>query len=160
MLKLGGEACVCQSHAEPVPGTRRGACSILHSPPGTGPCACPLLPAPPGSLQTWGSLAPRLFPGCPQQMRLLLGTGQHLHRAHSSACLVWLHPRERTPTHPPLAPTGESRKCGRAKKEQKKKSQEFWCNPSQAMLCTARHLTQSTVTSLPAETSFPALFGN
>lgn len=89
-----------------------------------------------------GKLRTKVVPWVPSAVRLLLGTGQPLHWAHSSACVVWLHPRERAPTHPrerapshpPLLPTGESRKCGRAKTEQKRKSQEFWCDTWQVML--------------------------
>lgn len=159
MLKLGGEACVCQPHAEPVPGTRRGACSVLHSPPGTGPVHVHSCLPSQGLCKHWEASHQGCSLGAPSRRGSSLEQGRPF--TGLTAQPVWLHPRERTPTHPPLVPSEESRKWGRVKTEEKRRAKNFGVTHRRPcwVLCTARHLTHK-VTSLPAEPSFPVLFCN
>lgn len=71
-----------------------------------------------------------------------------------SLCCVAAPQGEDTQPRSSYAPTGESRKCGRAKIEKKMKSQQFWSDLSQAMLgavhSKAPHMEQSHLSAYRA----------
>lgn len=73
--------------------------------------------------------APRLLPGLPEQTTLLLGMGKPPSQG-STAQLVWLHPRERTPTLL-LLPQGRAENGAEQKQTEEKEKLGILAGPCQ-----------------------------